>query len=63
MEGSKKIFFSNSGAESIEAAMKVARWHTSKQGYIAFIGSFHGRTMGAVSLTASKPYHNLSVIF
>jgi 4-aminobutyrate aminotransferase len=56
MDGCKKVFFGNSGAESIEAAMKVARWHTGKQGYIAYIGSFHGRTMGAVSLTASKPY-------
>jgi 4-aminobutyrate aminotransferase len=52
----KKFFYGNSGAESIEAAMKVARWHTGRQGYIAYIGSFHGRTLGAVSLTASKPY-------
>jgi len=52
----KKFFYGNSGAESVEAAMKVARWHTGRQGYIAYIGSFHGRTMGAVSLTASKPY-------
>jgi len=52
----KKFFYGNSGAESIEAAMKVARWHTGRQGYLAYIGSFHGRTMGAVSLTASKPY-------
>ena len=56
MKGQKKIFYGNSGAESIEAAMKVSRWHSGKQGYIAYIGSFHGRTMGAVSLTASKPY-------
>ena len=52
----KKFFYGNSGAESVEAAMKVARWHTGRQGYIAYIGSFHGRTLGAVSLTASKPY-------
>ncbi len=52
----KKFFYGNSGAESVEAAMKVARWHTGRQGYLAYIGSFHGRTMGAVSLTASKPY-------
>lgn len=52
----KKFFYGNSGAESIEAAMKVARWHTGRQGYLAYIGSFHGRTLGAVSLTASKPY-------
>jgi 4-aminobutyrate aminotransferase len=56
MEGAKKVFYGNSGAEAIEAAMKVARWHTGRQGYLAYIGSFHGRTMGAVSLTASKPY-------
>jgi len=56
MQGDKKIFYGNSGAEAIEAAMKVARWHTGRQGYLAYIGSFHGRTMGAVSLTASKPY-------
>jgi 4-aminobutyrate aminotransferase len=52
----KKFFYGNSGAESVEAAMKVARWHTGRQGYLAYIGSFHGRTLGAVSLTASKPY-------
>jgi 4-aminobutyrate aminotransferase len=56
MMGKKKVFYGNSGAESIEAAMKVSRWHSGRQGYIAYIGSFHGRTMGAVSLTASKPY-------
>ena len=56
MKGQKKIFYGNSGAEAIEAAMKVSRWHSGRQGYIAYIGSFHGRTMGAVSLTASKPY-------
>jgi 4-aminobutyrate aminotransferase len=56
IEGKKKIFYGNSGAEAIEAAMKVSRWHSERQGYLAYIGSFHGRTMGAVSLTASKPY-------
>ncbi|MCW4013344.1 MAG: acetyl ornithine aminotransferase family protein [Candidatus Bathyarchaeota archaeon] len=56
IEGDKKIFYGNSGAEAIEAAMKVSRWHSKRQGYLAYIGSFHGRTMGAVSLTASKPY-------
>jgi len=56
IEGDKKIFYGNSGAEAIEAAMKASRWHTERQGYLAYIGSFHGRTMGAVSLTASKPY-------
>lgn len=51
----KKVFFSNSGAESIEAAMKVARWSTGRGQFVAFIGGFHGRTFGALSLTASKP--------
>jgi len=51
----KKFFYGNSGAESIEAAIKVSRWHKKRQGILAYIGSFHGRTMGAVSLTASKP--------
>jgi 4-aminobutyrate aminotransferase len=50
----KKIFLSNSGAESVEAAMKVARWSTQRKRYLAFLGGFHGRTMGALSLTASK---------
>ena len=56
MAGKKKLFYGNSGAEAIEAAIKVSRWHTGRQGILAYIGSFHGRTMGAVSLTASKPY-------
>ncbi len=55
IEGKKKFYYGNSGAESIEAALKLSRWHTKRQGIIAFIGSFHGRTMGAISLTASKP--------
>ncbi len=49
-----KVFFSNSGAEAIEAAFKLARWRTKRQVNIAFFGAFHGRTMGALSLTASK---------
>jgi 4-aminobutyrate aminotransferase len=51
----KRVFFSNSGAEAIEAAMKITRWHTRKPLFLAYAGSFHGRTLGAVSLTASKP--------
>ena len=51
----KKVFYSNSGAEAVEAAIKVARWSTQRKRLIAFIGAFHGRTMGALSLTASKP--------
>lgn len=52
---SKKTFFTNSGAESNEAAIKIAKANTGKQQFIAFIGAFHGRTLGALSLTASKP--------
>ena len=52
--GDKKVFFGNSGAEAIEAAFKLARWHTRRELNIAFFGAFHGRTMGALSLTASK---------
>jgi 4-aminobutyrate aminotransferase len=50
----KKVYFGNSGAEAIEAAMKLARYHTRREKFIAFYGCFHGRTMGALSLTASK---------
>jgi len=49
-----KVFFTNSGAEAIEGAMKLARFATGRPSYIAFIGGFHGRTYGALSLTASK---------
>ncbi len=51
----KRVYFGNSGAEAVEAALKLSRWHTRRQYVIAFIGAFHGRTYGAVSLTASKP--------
>lgn len=53
----KKVFFTNSGAESVEAAFKLARWSTKKPLFFAFIGAFHGRTMGALALNASKPVH------
>ncbi|MBI4797453.1 MAG: acetyl ornithine aminotransferase family protein [Desulfarculus sp.] len=52
--GAHKVFFGNSGAEAVEAAFKLARWHTRRELNIAFFGAFHGRTMGALSLTASK---------
>jgi 4-aminobutyrate aminotransferase len=52
----KKVFLSNSGTEAIEAAMKLAKWHTRKHAFLSFIGAFHGRTLGSLSLTASKPY-------
>jgi 4-aminobutyrate aminotransferase len=55
MPGPHKIYYGNSGAEAIEAALKLARYHTKRQSIIAFYGAFHGRTMGALSLTASKP--------
>ncbi len=55
MPGPHKFYFGNSGAEAVECAMKLARYHTGRQNIISFIGSFHGRTMGALSLTASKP--------
>ncbi len=50
----KRVYFGNSGTEAIEAAMKLARYHTKRDQFIAFHGCFHGRTMGALSLTASK---------
>ena len=51
---SKRIYFGNSGTEAVEAAMKLARYHTKRDKFIAFYGCFHGRTMGSLSLTASK---------
>ncbi|MHA1146216.1 MAG: acetyl ornithine aminotransferase family protein [Candidatus Helarchaeota archaeon] len=53
----KKMFFSNSGTESVEAAAKIARWNRKALTIISFIGAFHGRTMGSLALTASKPVH------
>jgi 4-aminobutyrate aminotransferase len=50
----KRTFFSNSGAEAVEAAFKLARYRTRRPLMLAFQGAFHGRTMGALSLTASK---------
>ena len=55
MPGPHRVYYGNSGAEAIEAALKLARYHTGRQQVIAFYGAFHGRTMGALSLTASKP--------
>ena len=51
----KKVFFCNSGAEANEAAMKMTRWHTRKPLFLAYTGSFHGRSFATMSLTASKP--------
>ena len=50
----KKVFFGNSGAEAVECAMKLARYYHRRPRFIAFTGAFHGRTFGALSLTASK---------
>src|ERR1700730_8078829 len=50
----KRVYFGNSGTEAVEAAMKLARYHTKRDKLIAFYGCFHGRTIGALSLTASK---------
>ncbi len=52
--GPSRTFFGNSGTEANEAAIKLARYHTKRHGIIAFLGSFHGRTMGSLSLTASR---------
>jgi 4-aminobutyrate aminotransferase len=54
MSGPVRVYYGNSGTEAVEAAMKLARYHTKRQGIIAFYGAFHGRTMGSLSLTASK---------
>jgi len=50
----KRVFLTNSGAEAVEAALKLARFHTKRPHVIAFYGAFHGRTLGALSLTSSK---------
>jgi 4-aminobutyrate aminotransferase len=55
MPGPHKFFYGNSGAEAVECALKLARYHTGRQQIISFFGGFHGRTMGALSLTGSKP--------
>ncbi len=55
--GNRKVFLTNSGTESTEAAMKLARYYTKRPNFISFFGGFHGRTFGSLSLTASKPVH------
>jgi len=52
-----KVFFSNSGAESNEGAIKLARYYTKRSSIVAFLGAFHGRTYGSLSLSGSKPLH------
>ena len=53
----KRVFFTNSGTESIEAALKLARYHTGRGRVLSFYGAFHGRTYGAMSLGGSKAVH------
>jgi 4-aminobutyrate aminotransferase len=50
----RRVYYGNSGAEAVEAALKMARYHSGRDKFIAFFGAFHGRTMGALSLTGSK---------
>jgi 4-aminobutyrate aminotransferase len=52
--GPRRVYFGNSGTEAIEASLKMARYHTGRERFIAFLGAFHGRTMGSLSLTGSK---------
>ena len=54
IQGGVRSFFGNSGTEAIEACLKLTRYATGRQNVIAFLGAFHGRTMGSLSLTASK---------
>jgi len=53
----QKVFFTNSGTESIEAALKIAAWSTQRSQFIAFRRAFHGRTLGSLALTNSKTVH------
>jgi 4-aminobutyrate aminotransferase len=53
----KRVYYTNSGAESIEAAMKLSRYYTKRKYFISFYGGFHGRTYGALSLTSTKVLH------
>src|SRR5262245_16576998 len=53
----KRVFFTNSGAEALEAALKLSRFHSGRSRVIAFLGAFHGRTYGAMSLSGSKLVH------
>jgi 4-aminobutyrate aminotransferase len=55
---SASTFLTNSGTEAVETAIKLARHHKKRSHIIGFTGAFHGRTMGAVSMTASKPHYH-----
>jgi 4-aminobutyrate aminotransferase len=54
MSGEVKSFFGNSGTEAVEASVKLAKYHTKRFGIVAFLGSFHGRSMGSLSMTSSR---------
>lgn len=56
-DGPARVFLGNSGTEAVEAAIKLARYHTGRQRFIGFYGAFHGRTMGSLAFTASKPVY------
>jgi len=57
-EENAKTFLTNSGTESVESAIKLAKFHTKRHNFIGFFGAFHGRTMGSVAFTASKPHYH-----
>jgi len=57
-EENAKIFLTNSGTEAVETAIKLAKYHTKRHNFIGFFGAFHGRTMGSVAFTASKPHYH-----
>ena len=59
IDGECRTHFANSGAEAIETALKLAMYHTRRQKFVSFYGSFHGRTLGALSLTSSKKAQRL----
>jgi len=59
MKGNKRVFLTNSGAEAVETAIKLARVRTGRSKIVSFFGAFHGRTYGAMTLTASKPVQRL----
>jgi len=57
-EENAKTFLTNSGTEAVETAIKLAKYHTKRHNFIGFFGAFHGRTMGSVAFTASKPHYH-----
>lgn len=56
-KGLDRVFLANSGAEAVEGAIKLARYHTGRQGIISFTGGFHGRTLCCISLTSSNVHY------